>query len=168
MLAESNATTAVWPLAVYFGLTVLLAGGMLGLSYVLGQRHKQRATGQPYECGILPTRAKRLRLGVDFYLLALFFMIFDLEAMFFFTWAMVVRQVGWAGYVEVVIFAGVLLAGLAYLWRQGAWTGAPSRRRKKKQASRRGRRDRRGRKEEEKEEANSRRGEALGEAGGHT
>jgi len=128
MLAESGASTATWPLAVYFGLNLLMVVGMLGLTYVLGERHRQRTTAVPYESGMPPTRSARLRLSVDFYLLALFFMIFDLEAMFLFIWAVVVREAGWLGYVEAVIFSAVLMAGLAYLWRMGALNWAkPSR-----------------------------------------
>ncbi len=129
MLGDSGTPTATWPLVLYFGLNLLMVVGMLGFTYVLGERHRQRTTGTPYESGMPPTRSARLRLSVDFYLLALFFMIFDLEAMFLFIWAVVVREAGWLGYVEAVIFSAVLMAGLAYLWRMGALDWAkPSRR----------------------------------------
>jgi NADH-quinone oxidoreductase subunit A len=97
---------------------------MLGLSYVLGEHHRDRSTAEPYESGIIPTGSARLRLSVKFYLTAMFFVIFDLEAAFIFAWAIAFRQVGWTGYIEILIFVGVLLAGLVYLWRQGAldWT----------------------------------------------
>jgi NADH-quinone oxidoreductase subunit A len=69
--------------------------------------------------------AQRMRVSVKFYLVAMFFVIFDLESVFIFAWAVSVRQVGWAGYVEVLAFVGVLVAALAYLWRHGAldWSG---------------------------------------------
>jgi NADH-quinone oxidoreductase subunit A len=93
---------------------------MLGLSFLLGERHRERATGQPYESGVPVTGSARLRFDVRFYLIAVFFVIFDLEAVFIFGWAVDLRELGWPGYVEIVIFIGVLLAGLVYLWRLGA------------------------------------------------
>jgi NADH-quinone oxidoreductase subunit A len=110
----------VWPLALYFAVVVVLVGGMLGLSFVLGERHKERATGEPYESGILPTGSARTRLSVKFYLVALFFLIFDLEAAFLYAWAVALRDVGWTGYIEVLVFLGLLLVALIYLWRVGA------------------------------------------------
>ncbi|MFA6135257.1 MAG: NADH-quinone oxidoreductase subunit A [Phycisphaerae bacterium] len=110
----------LWPLAAYFGAVVILATGILALSYVLGQRHNERSTGVPYESGIVSTGSARIRMPAEFYLVALFFVIFDLEAVFIFAWAIAARQLGWAGYVEIVVFVGVLVAALVYLWRQGA------------------------------------------------
>jgi NADH-quinone oxidoreductase subunit A len=109
-----------WPLGLYFVLVVVLAAGMIAFSYILGERHRERATDTPYESGMLPTGGARLRFPVDFYLVAMFFVIFDLESVFLFVWAVAVRDVGWAGYVEVLVFIGVLLAALVYLWRNGA------------------------------------------------
>jgi NADH-quinone oxidoreductase subunit A len=110
----------LWPLGVYFAVVIMLAAGILGLSYVLGERHKEKATGEPYESGILPTGSARLRLSAKFYLMAMFFVIFDLEAAFIFAWAIALRDVGWTGYLEILVFIGVLLAALIYLWRVGA------------------------------------------------
>ena len=93
---------------------------MLGLSYILGQRHEDPATGQPYESGIVATGSARLRLSADFYLVAMFFVIFDLEAVFLFAWAIAFRDLGWGGYLEALGFIGILVAALVYLWRLGA------------------------------------------------
>jgi NADH-quinone oxidoreductase subunit A len=93
---------------------------MLGVSFVLGQRHQDRATGSPYEAGILSEGSARVRFPVKFYLVAMFLVIFDLEAVFIFAWAIAVRETGWTGYAEVLLFIMVLLATLAYLWRVGA------------------------------------------------
>ena len=90
----------VWPLAAYFSVVILLTAVILGLSYVLGERHKERATGEPYESGILPTGSARVRLSVKFYLIAMFFLIFDLEAAFVFAWAVALREVGWTGFLD--------------------------------------------------------------------
>ncbi len=109
-----------WPLAVYIVLVGMLVMAMLSLSFVLGQRHQDRATGSPYESGILSEGSARVRFSAKFYLVAMFFVIFDLEAVFLFAWAVAVRETGWAGYAEVLLFITVLLATLAYLWRVGA------------------------------------------------
>jgi len=111
---------ALWPLVVYFVILLLLVGGMLGLSYILGERHNERATGSPYEGGIVSEGSARVRLSAKFYLVAMFFVIFDLEAVFLFAWAVAGRELGWAGYWEVLIFTGILILTLAYLWGLGA------------------------------------------------
>jgi NADH-quinone oxidoreductase subunit A len=110
----------LWPLGVYFVLVILLVGAMLALSYVLGQRHRERHTGIPYEGGVASTGSARVRLSARFYLVAMFFVVFDLEAVFLFLWAVAAREAGWAGYWEAVVFIAVLLAGLVYLWAVGA------------------------------------------------
>jgi NADH-quinone oxidoreductase subunit A len=110
----------VWPLGVYFVLVLLLVAGMLVVSHLLGQRHHQRSTGTPYEGGILSEGSARVRLSAKFYLVAMFFVIFDLEAMFLFAWAVTARSLGWPAFWEAVIFVGVLAAALLYLWRVGA------------------------------------------------
>jgi NADH-quinone oxidoreductase subunit A len=110
----------LWALGVYAALVLGLVTAMLGLSFVLGQRHHDRSTDSPYESGILSEGSARVRLSAKFYLVAMFFVIFDLEAIFIFAWAVAVRETGWTGYVEVFIFITVLLVALAYLWRVGA------------------------------------------------
>jgi len=110
----------LWPLGVYLVIVVMLVVAMLGLSFVLGQRHHNRATGTPYESGILSQGSARVRLSAKFYLVAMFFVIFDLEAVFIFAWAIAVRETGWTGYAEAMSFIAVLLATLVYLWRVGA------------------------------------------------
>jgi NADH-quinone oxidoreductase subunit A len=110
----------MWPLGVYFALVLLLVVGMLGLSYILGQRHHDRATGMPYEAGIESEGSAHVRLSAKFYLVAMFFVIFDLEAAFLFAWAVAARSLGWPAYWEAVIFVGILVAALIYLWRVGA------------------------------------------------
>jgi len=113
-----------WPLALYFAIVVALVAGMLAASYFLGQRHNETATGAPYEAGIKSEGSARVRLSAKFYLIAMFFVIFDLEAVFLFAWAVAARELGWSAYWEVVVFIGILVATLAYLWRLGAldWT----------------------------------------------
>src|ERR1700738_1847153 len=116
-VASRQGTMNFWPLAVYTILVGLLVMAMLSMSFVLGQRHHNRATGSPYESGILSQGSARVRLSARFYLNAMFFVIFDLEAVFLFAWAVAVRETGWAGYAEALVFIVVLLATLVYLWR---------------------------------------------------
>jgi NADH-quinone oxidoreductase subunit A len=110
-------TTMLWPLLVYFALVILIVVGMLAASYVLGERHHDRATATPYESGIVPEGTARVRLSAKFYLIAMFFVVFDLEAVFIFTWAIVAREAGWTGFWEILIFIVILAAALVYLWR---------------------------------------------------
>jgi NADH-quinone oxidoreductase subunit A len=120
-------TETLWTLGVYFVVVLLLVAAMLASSYVLGQRHNERATGSPYESGILSEGSARVRLSAKFYLVAMFFVIFDLEAVFIFAWAVAARELGWAGYREILVFIAILMAALAYLWRLGALDWGSSR-----------------------------------------
>ncbi len=117
----------VWPLVVYAGAVLLVVGGMLALPALLGERHWrnpsrhiEQGTGQPYESGIVPTGSARLRLPIQYYLAAMLFVIFDVEAVFVYAWAVAVPETGWLGFGEIAVFIGILLAALAYLWRVGA------------------------------------------------
>ncbi len=117
----------LWPLVLYFALVVLVVTAMLVLSYLLGQHHREKQTGQPYESGIVSTGSARLRFSAQFYLIAMFFVIFDLEAVFLIAWAVVLQKVGWTGYVEALIFVGILVIALIYLWKMGALDWGPRR-----------------------------------------
>jgi NADH-quinone oxidoreductase subunit A len=104
---------------VYFAAVILLVAGMLALSYLLGQRHQAKAKGEPYESGIVSTGSARLRFPAQFYLVAMLFVVFDLEAVFIFAWAIAFRELGWGGYIGALLFIGVLFAALIYAWRLG-------------------------------------------------
>ena len=110
----------MWPLVAYFAFVVVLVAAVLLFSYLLGQRHSEAATGEPYEGGIVSEGSARVRFPVRYYLVAVSFVVFDLEAVFLFAWAGAAREAGWAGYCEVLLFVGVLIAALVYLWRVGA------------------------------------------------
>ncbi len=112
--------TALWPLALYFFSAIALAVIMIGFSYLLGESHKERTTGDPYESGMVVTGSSHVRLNAPFYLIAVFFVIFDLETLFVISWAVAIRELGWPGYIEMLIFITVLLVSLIYLWRLGA------------------------------------------------
>ena len=111
---------ALWPLGVYFFAVVAIVVIMISLSYVLGDRHREKQTGEPYESGIVSTGTARVRFDIKFYLIAMFFVIFDLEAVFIFAWAVSIKENGWLGYGEMMVFIGILAATLVYLWRIGA------------------------------------------------
>lgn len=116
---------ALWPLFLYGGAVLFIVLAMLGLSYLAGAKH--RSHGEPFESGIVTVGEGRFRLSAQFYLVAMFFVIFDLEAVFIFAWALTVRETGWPGYIEMLVFVGILLAGLIYLWRLGALDWGPHR-----------------------------------------
>ncbi len=120
----------IWPLAAYFFAVVFVVATMIALSYALGQRHQEKATAEPYEGGIVSTGTSRIRFSATFYLLAMVFVIFDLESVFIFAWAVSIREAGWPGYVEAIVFIGILVAALVYLWRLGAldWQSSGRRR----------------------------------------
>lgn len=109
-----------WPIAVYFGFVLVLVAATLVISYLLGPHHSERATGEPYEGGIVSEGSARVRFSARYYLVAMFFVVFDLEAVFLFAWAAAARELGWPGYCEVVLFVAVLLLALLYLWKIGA------------------------------------------------
>jgi len=119
----------LWALGVYFLLLVFVIGVILLVSWLLGPRHHEPATGAPYEGGILSEGSAHVRLSAKFYLIAMFFVVFDLEAVFIYSWAVAATELGWAGYGEIVVFIGVLVVGLAYLWKLGAldWNPRPTR-----------------------------------------
>ncbi len=117
--------TNLWPLIVYFLAVILLVIAMLLISYFLGEHHRGRATDEPYESGAPITGTARQKLTPKFYLVAMFFVIFDLETVFVIAWALAARSLGWAGYIEIVIFIAVLLAALVYLWRLRALDWGP-------------------------------------------
>ena len=124
---------AVWPAALYAVLVLVVAALILTLSWLLGERQYHGSDAERYESGIKPAGPLPRRLSVEFYQVALFFVIFDLEAVFIFSWAVSARKLGWAGYFELLVFVLLLFAGLVYLWRVGAldW-GAAGRRRKRR------------------------------------
>ena len=122
-------TAPVWPLVVYCVAVIAVVGGMIAISHVLGQRHTSKATVEPFESGIVTVGYARFRFPVKFYLVAMFFVIFDVETVFIFAWAIAFRDVGWVGYIDMLVFVGVLVVALVYLWRLGALDWGPRPRR---------------------------------------
>jgi len=112
-------------LAVYTGAAVALVVAIIAVSRVLGQRHREQATDEPYESGIVSTGSARLRFPAHFYLVAMLFVIFDIEAVFLFSWAVAARDLGWTGVAAAAGFVAVLLVALLYEYRVGALDFGP-------------------------------------------
>ena len=113
-------STEYLPLLVFFLAAVVFAIVAVFLSSVLGPRQPSRTKSAPYECGIVPSETARRRLPVGFYLTAMLFIVFDVEAIFVYPWAVLVRQLARPGLVEMGIFIGILAVTLLYVWRKGA------------------------------------------------
>ncbi|MDD2877845.1 MAG: NADH-quinone oxidoreductase subunit A [Acidiphilium sp.] len=118
-------------LGFYIVGIVAMVTVMIGGSYVLGPRKRGPADPNPFESGIMPIHDTQIRFPSQFYLVAMFFVVFDLEMVFVFAWAVAARAGGWVGYGAIVTFLGLLLVALAYLWRSGAleWGPKPRKRR---------------------------------------
>jgi NADH-quinone oxidoreductase subunit A len=114
-----------WPFLVFAFTVISLVGIMIGLSWVLGERHKEKSTDEPYESGIPPTGDARLRFSSGFYIIAMFFVIFDLDAAFIMLWAVSFRELGLTGYIGIVIFIGLLAVLLIYELSIGALDFGP-------------------------------------------
>ncbi len=121
-----------WSLGVFLGGVIFIVCVMLFIPVWLGGRNWGRAKNEPFESGVVSVGGARLRLSTKFYLVAMFFVIFDVEALFLYAWAVCVREAGWTGLIEVFIFVAVLLVGLVYVWRMGALDWAPEGRQRKK------------------------------------
>ncbi len=107
-----------WSLPLYLAAVAFVVVTMLAVSALLGER-QPRARAIVYEAGMLPSGSARVRLSARFYLVAVFFVIFDLEAVFLFAWALAARELGWSGYWAMFAFVVILGATLAYLWGTG-------------------------------------------------
>jgi NADH-quinone oxidoreductase subunit A len=119
-------------LAAYLGGVLFLLAFMLGIPWLLGGRATGRAKNDPFESGVVSQGGARLRLSAKFYLVAMFFVIFDVEALYLFAWSVSVRESGWVGFAEAVTFIVILLAGLVYLVRIGALDWAPEQLRRRR------------------------------------
>lgn len=126
-------TLNLFSLAFYVICVFGICGLMIGMSWLLGGRARGRAKEEPFESGVVGVGSARMRMSAKFYLVAMFFVIFDAEALFLYAWAVSVKEAGWAGFAEAVIFITILLAGLVYLWRIGALEWAPDSRKRLKQ-----------------------------------
>lgn len=121
--------SSIWSIFTYAIVIGIVLAGMMGLSAITGTRRSGGAMGRsmsmPFESGIIPTGSAHLRLPVQYYLVAMFFVIFDVETAILLTWATVVTETGWIGYGAALAFIVFLAISLAYLWRAGALDWGP-------------------------------------------
>ena len=116
----TSLTETYFPVLVQALLAMALAAGLLTASYVLGKRVRNKVKDMPYESGIVPTGDARQRFSVKFYLVGMLFILFDIEAIFLYPWAVVFRDLRMAGFVEMLIFVILILSGFFYIWKKGA------------------------------------------------
>ena len=117
---NANGLEGYAPLLIYLAGAVIVAGALVSLSSLIGWRRPSRVKQQAYECGVTPTGDAREPFSVKFYLVAMLFILFDIEAIFLYPWAYVFRSLSWAGFYEMMVYVGILLAGYVYLWKKGA------------------------------------------------
>jgi NADH-quinone oxidoreductase subunit A len=117
--AFSPWTAGIFSLVLYTGAVLGLIGVLLFLTAWLGEKRESAEKQRPYECGIIPTGSAWFRYPIPFYLVANFFLIFDLEAVFIFAWAVAFEKLGWLGWLRITFFIAVLLLSLFYIWKKG-------------------------------------------------
>jgi NADH-quinone oxidoreductase subunit A len=100
---------------------------MLIVSSLIGEKHYSKEKMRPYECGVIPTGTARLRYPVPFYLVAIFFLLFDIEGAFIFSWAISFRELGGQGWLEILFFIVMQMLGLVYVWKKGGLEWGPTR-----------------------------------------
>ena len=113
-------TDLYFPVLVQALVAMALAAGLLTASFVLGKRVRNKIKDTPYESGITPTGDARHRFSVKFYLVAMLFILFDIEAIFLYPWVVVYRELKMFAFVEMLVFAILILCGFFYIWKKGA------------------------------------------------
>lgn len=118
-----------WPILIMLGLGAGFAGGSVLLSQFVGPRRPTAEKSAPYECGMPAVGDARERQSVKFYLVAMIFLLFDIEVAFLYPWAMAFRTLAWTGLLQIVAFFALLLTGYIYVWRKGVfdWSGERTR-----------------------------------------
>jgi NADH-quinone oxidoreductase subunit A len=109
-----------FPVLVQIALAILVATALVAISYLIGKRVKDKVKDSPYECGMAPTGSARERFSVKFYLVGIVFILFDIEAVFLYPWAVVYRELKMFAFVEMLLFIILILAGFFYIWKKGA------------------------------------------------
>jgi NADH-quinone oxidoreductase subunit A len=114
-------------LALYAVMVLGVVAALLFLSSWVGERKPSPEKARPYECGIIPTSSGESRYPIPFYQVAIFFLIFDVEAAFILAWAVAFEALGWVGWLEILFFIFVLLSCLVYVWKKGGLEWGPAR-----------------------------------------
>jgi NADH-quinone oxidoreductase subunit A len=107
------------PLLLHFGIATLVAVAIVTLSWLIGQHKPNRAKLSHYECGVPPVGDARERFSVKFYMVAMLFILFDVEAVFLYPWAVILRELKMFGFWEMIVYIGIFLVGLFYVWKKG-------------------------------------------------
>lgn len=108
------------PILVFIGLGLGLGVGLELVGFILGKRNPDEAKNSPFECGFDAFEDSRMKFDVRFYLVAILFIIFDLEIAFLFPWAVVFNELGWFGVITMAVFLALLVVGFIYEWKKGA------------------------------------------------
>ncbi len=116
----------VFSLALFTVLVLAFVASQLFIASWLGEKKPTAEKARPYESGIIPTGSARLRYPVPFYLVAIFFLVFDVEGAYIFSWAVACEELGWAGWLQMTFFIGLLLVGLVYIWKNGGLDWGPT------------------------------------------
>jgi NADH-quinone oxidoreductase subunit A len=130
MQSVSPATLSPWApgllsIALYSAITLGLLALLLVLTRWLGEQKPDPEKARPYECGVIPTGWARFRYPVPFYLVAVFFLIFDVETALIFSWAVAIKELSWRGWLQISFFIIILLVSLVYLWKKGGLDWRP-------------------------------------------
>ena len=115
-----------FPIVVQVVIAAVLAAALIAISYIFGKKVRNRVKDTPYESGMVPTGDARQRFSVKFYLVAMLFILFDIEAIFLYPWVVVYRELKMVAFVEMLIFVILILSGFFYIWKKGAldWSGS--------------------------------------------
>lgn len=119
-LSTTNFADPYFPVLIMLVIAIVMAVAFVTLSSLLGPKKYEKVKFDVYECGVDPFTSSTVRVSVKFYLVAILFLLFDLESAFLYPWAILFRSLGLFGFIEMVVFLGILLAGLIYVWKKGA------------------------------------------------
>jgi NADH-quinone oxidoreductase subunit A len=111
--------TEYLPLVMVFAFAAAVAGALIGLPALLAPRRLSPVKVEPFECGKDPIAVSEGRFAIKFSTIAIFFIIIDIELLFIWPWAMLYRSLGWFGFVEMLVFLGILMVGFLYIWQKG-------------------------------------------------
>lgn len=122
----STAGQTWFPVLLQILIAMGVASAMIGFSFLLGKKVRNRVKDMPYECGMVPTGDARERFSVKFYLVAMLFILFDIEAIFLYPWVVVFRELRMFAFLEMLVFVVLILCGFFYIWKMGVldWSGA--------------------------------------------
>jgi NADH-quinone oxidoreductase subunit A len=105
---------------IMVALAAIIAGFIVGASYLLGNRTRAKVKLSPYECGMVSVGPARRRMTIRYYIVAMLFLVFDLEILFLYPWAVITKRLGLFGFAEMIVFVAILFIGYLYVWKKGA------------------------------------------------